>query len=230
MGRKISVVIPVWNGAAYLAEAIQCALDQDYPYKEVIVVNDGSTDRSEEVIETFEGRIQHVYQENKGLGASRNRGVQLSTGEILAFLDQDDLWTREKLSRQMGELDQHASEDPLIFSSAEQFICPSLSEEERNKISISQTVLPGYIAGTLLVSKIRFFQIGYFFEEKGIGEFLDWYSRAHAMNVPVRMLSEILFYRRIHRTNMGRQPECFCRSDYLKVLKRGLERRRNYAL
>ena len=230
MNRKISVIIPVWNGEKYLTEAIESALNQDYENKEIIVVNDGSSDRSEEIIQTFGNRIRHVYQENKGLGASRNTGVRLSTGTYLTFLDQDDLWEKTKLSMQMTEMIRSQNEDPLIFSRAKQFICSSLSEEERKVISIPHPILAGYIAGTLLVSKDRFNQIGYFFEEKKIGEFMDWYLRAIEINIPVKMIEEVTFYRRIHLTNMGRQTSLFNRTDYLKVLKASLTRRRHITI
>ena len=117
-------------------------------------------------------------------------------------------------------------EDPLIFSYAEQFICPSLSEEDREKIFIHQSILPGYVAGTLLVSKNRFNQIGFFFEEKMIGEFMEWYLRAVEIKAPIKMLSEVTFRRRIHRDNMGRQRDLFSRHDFIKVLKTSLDRRR----
>jgi glycosyltransferase involved in cell wall biosynthesis len=225
MSKKISIIIPVWNGAKYLAETIECALGQDYENKEVIVVNDGSPDRSQEVIMQFGDRIRSFYQENKGLGAARNAGVKRATGEYLAFLDQDDLWISHKLSLQIKEM-LTSLDDPLVFSYAEQFICPTLSEEEKKKITISQPILPGFLAGTLLVSRNRFEQVGEFFEEKKIGEFMDWYSRALALKIPVKLIAEVAFRRRIHLSNMGRQKELFSCQDYLKVLKANLDRQR----
>ncbi len=223
---KVSIIIPVWNGAKYLAEAIESALGQDYPDIEIIVINDGSSDNSQEVIDTYQHRIVAIYQENKGLGGSRNTGVRASTGDYLAFLDQDDLWAKTKLSAQMNEMLANKNEDPLIFSQAEQFICPTLPPEERHKILLSQPILPGYVAGTLLISKKRFLQIGYFFEEKMIGEFLEWYLRATELKAPIHLLNQVTFYRRIHLSNMGRQPALFHRSDFLKILKQSLDRRR----
>ncbi len=225
MGEKISIIIPVYTGQVYLAEAIESALNQDYENKEVIVVNDGSTDRSQEVIDSFKGQIRSSAQENRGLGASRNRGVSLSTGSYLTFLDQDDRWEKFKLSMQMKEMLVFREKDPLIFSCVKQFICPTLSELERASISLPQPILPGYHAGTLLVSKNRFHQIGPFFEEKKIGEFMEWYFRALEENVPIHMLQSVTMHRRIHQTNMGRQPHLFHRTDFLAILKGSLKRR-----
>jgi len=226
MSKKISIIIPVWNGEKFLAETIESALNQDYEEKEVVVVDDRSTDRSQEVISQFGNQIRSIFsQENRGLGATRNRGVQIASGTHLAFLDQDDLWGKMKLTLQMREYLASEKEDPLVFSYAEQFVCPSLSAEERKKIAIKQQTLPGYIAGTLLVSKKRFTQIGYFFEEKMIGEFIEWYLRALELKVAIKMVNEVLFHRRIHQSNMGRQTNLFNRSDYLKVLKASMDRR-----
>lgn len=229
MDKKVSLIIPVWNGENYLAEAIESALQQDYPNKEVIVVDDGSTDGTQNVIETFKSRILSLKQKNKGLGASRNTGIRASQGEYLAFLDHDDLWERTKISAQMKAMDEFGSLDPLIFSEVKQFICPRLSEEERKKISVNESNLPGYFAGTLLISRSRFEQIGFFLEEKLLGEFVDWYLRATEKNIPMITLNEITLYRRVHQHNMGRQKEQYSRTDYLKILKNSLTRRRSIA-
>lgn len=223
--KMISVIIPVWNGEKYLRESIESALSQDYPDKEVIVVNDGSTDRTQEVIEQFGGRIRTLTQENKGLGASRNAAIQIATGEYLAFLDHDDRWASSKLTLQMRAM-LASEEDPLIFSYTKQFICPTMTEEESQKVIVNQDALPGYIAGTLLISQKRFHQIGRFLEEKKqLGEFIEWYLRALEQKAPILMLDEVTLYRRIHQDNMGRR-DLSRRGDYLKILKSSLDRRR----
>ena len=223
---EVSVIIPVWNGANYLGEAIESVLAQDYPHKEVIVVNDGSTDSTQKIIEEFGKNIRSIVQENKGLGAARNTGIKASQGRHLSFLDHDDLWEKTKLSDQIRHLTSATCDDPLVFSYAEQFICPRLSEDEKNKIVLHKTRLPGYSAGTLLLSRIRFDEVGFFTENKQVGEFLEWYSRAMAKKIPVTLLDSIHLKRRVHLTNMGRQKVAYNRNDYLKILKVGLERRR----
>lgn len=220
---KISIIIPVWNGEKYLTEAIESALAQDYANKEIIVVNDGSTDSTQIIIDSFGSRIRSIHQPNQGLGAARNTGVRASTGDYLAFLDHDDIWERTKHTIQMRNI---TSEDPLIFGQVKQFICPSLTPEERGKLSVHEEIVPGYFAGSLLVSKKRFLQIGPFFEKKIVGEFIDWYARAIESKVPIVTLSELTLHRRVHNDNMGRQKELYNRFEYLKILKNSLERRR----
>jgi len=220
---KISVILPVWNGEQYLAEAIDSVLAQDYANKELIVVDDGSTDNTSAIIEKYAPHIRSITQINSGLGASRNSAIRIATGDYFAFLDHDDYWTKDKLSLQMQAL---TKDDPLIFSHVKQFICPTLSKEERNKLLVNESPLPGYIAGTLLISRERFFQIGPFLEErKLLGEFIEWYLRAHELNIPMHMLPQVLLHRRVHKDNMGRR-DLSRRTDYLRILKASLDRRR----
>jgi len=97
----VSAIIPNYNYERFIADAIESALKQTYPYVEVIVVDDGSTDMSQTVTKNYEQRIRSIRQENKGVAAARNRGVEESRGELLAFLDADDLWLPTKLERQV---------------------------------------------------------------------------------------------------------------------------------
>ena len=94
----VSVVIPAYNSGEFLARAIESALAQDYPNKEIIVVDDGSRDNTREVARAFEAQARYVFQENAGPGAARNRGIRESKGEFIAFLDSDDEWTPGRLA------------------------------------------------------------------------------------------------------------------------------------
>ncbi len=104
---KVSVIIPVCNGEPYIRSALESVLSQTYSDFEVIVVDDGSTDRSREVISGLQGPVACIYQENSGVAVARNRGFLHSRGELIAFLDQDDRWYANKLEAQVAILDQH---------------------------------------------------------------------------------------------------------------------------
>src|SRR5436309_14667644 len=103
----VSVVIPVYNGERYLADAIQSVLDQTYRNFEVIVVDDGSTDRSAEIAKRFGEAVRYVYRTNGGVCKARNAGIAAARGAYIAFLDQDDLWLHDKLAAQVAYLDSH---------------------------------------------------------------------------------------------------------------------------
>jgi glycosyltransferase involved in cell wall biosynthesis len=98
---KISVIIPAWNAERYIAKAIESCLRQTFPPHEIVVVDDASTDSTAEVAESFPSPVQVIrLAENMGVSVARNRGVQASTGDWLAFLDADDWFLPEKLDAQ----------------------------------------------------------------------------------------------------------------------------------
>lgn len=100
----VSVIIPCYNSAAYVGDAIESVLGQSYGHREVVVVDDGSTDDSVEVLKSFGHRIRWETGPNRGACAARNRGLELAQGEIVQFLDADDLLDSRKLKRQVPEL------------------------------------------------------------------------------------------------------------------------------
>lgn len=98
----VSVVVPAWNAAGWLAETLNSALAQTWRDVEVVVVDDGSTDETENVLRRYGGRVRYFRQDNAGQGAARNRGAAESDGEFIAFLDSDDTWLPEKIEAQVA--------------------------------------------------------------------------------------------------------------------------------
>ena len=98
---KVSVIIPNYNYAQYLGEAIDSVLEQTYKNIEIVVVNNGSTDNSLEVLEKYSKEISLVNQENQGQSGARNAGLEKATGDYIAFLDADDLWDKQKIEKQL---------------------------------------------------------------------------------------------------------------------------------
>lgn len=103
----VSVIIPVYNTEKYLVEALNSVLSQTYKNIEVIAVDDGSTDTSPDILSKYSDRIKILSQPNRGASAARNYGVSASSGEIIAFLDSDDLWDSNKIERQLAVLQNH---------------------------------------------------------------------------------------------------------------------------
>jgi glycosyltransferase involved in cell wall biosynthesis len=105
--RTISVIIPTYNRTHYLGEAVESILNQDIQdcRIEIIVVDDGSTDNTKEVLRKYGNSVRYIYQDNRGVGSARNRGIDEATGEWVSFLDSDDRWLPEKLSLQFKVLD-----------------------------------------------------------------------------------------------------------------------------
>ena len=100
MSDMISIIIPAYNAADYLAQTIESVLNQTYSDFELILIDDGSTDRTREIIKDYQckdARIKYFYKENGGVSSARNLGLQKATGDFVSFLDSDDLWDRRFL-------------------------------------------------------------------------------------------------------------------------------------
>jgi glycosyltransferase involved in cell wall biosynthesis len=224
-GVRIEVIIPVYQGGAYLAQAIESVLAQSYPAVRIIVVDDGSTDATAQVAARFGPPIHYQYQAQRGASAARNRGVELVQGEYIAFLDADDLWTADKLEWQVSALRNDPVPD-MVFGQVQQFHSPDLPAEMKARIACPAQPMPGYIPDTLLMRCETFKRVGPFDERWRTGEFLDWYLRAIDMGLRSVMLPQIVTQRRLHRANhgiTGRET----RSDYHRILKASLDRHRN---
>ncbi|MGB3536465.1 MAG: glycosyltransferase [Microcoleaceae cyanobacterium] len=108
---QVSVVIPVYNGDRYIVQAVESILNQTYSASEIIIIDDGSTDNTYEVLQPYQSRIHYVYQENLGVSVARNHGIELSQGEFVAFLDADDVFLPDKLAVQLAVFAAHPNLD-----------------------------------------------------------------------------------------------------------------------
>ena len=221
----ISVIIPVYNCDRYLGEAIESVLSQTYRPLEILIIDDGSTDKSAEIAKSFIPSVKYYYQPNSGSCSSPlNYGIKLSQGDFLAFLDSDDLWLKDKLIIQS----QYFAENPhldIVFGHVQQFISPELDNVIRQRFEIPKEIIQGIHRGTMLIKKQSFLSVGYFYSHWQRVEFIDWYIRAKALNLEMIVLPDILFKRRIHQTNIGiikkdRQ------SEYVQVIKQALNKKR----
>jgi glycosyltransferase involved in cell wall biosynthesis len=118
MTAKVSIIIPVYNGANYLAEAIQSSLDQDYENIEIVVVNDGSVDENQtrNIALEFKDKITYLEKKNGGVASALNYAIEHSTGEYISWLSHDDLYATNKVSKQMAKLEANGS--PCVVFSA----------------------------------------------------------------------------------------------------------------
>jgi glycosyltransferase involved in cell wall biosynthesis len=104
---RVSVIIPTFNCARFLGRAIETALTQTYRDYELIVVDDGSTDETREVVASFGSKLRYLYQPNGGVYSARNLALSSANGELVAYLDADDMWYPHKLDTQVAFLDAH---------------------------------------------------------------------------------------------------------------------------
>lgn len=221
---RISVLLPCYDAAPYLAEALRSAVTQGVALHEVIVVDDGSVDDSAAVAERFGAGVRCVREEHRGIGAARNRALELATGDVIAFLDADDLWTPESLASRLALLEGDSSLE-VVSGLVEQFISPELSPEVRAELLCPPGAQRGGTLGAMLVRRRAFERVGGFDSSLRVGETIDWIARARAAGIAMGELERVVLRRRIHATNTGRRQRQ-ARSDYLRVLKASLDRQR----
>lgn len=219
----VSVIVAVYNGERYLADALTSILTQTYRSLEVILVDDGSTDGSAAIAKSFP-EVRYYFQENAGVGAARNHGVERGNGQFFAFLDADDLWAPEKLTRQMAAFAANPDLN-MVFGYVQQFYSPELSAEERARISHGGEQLSGYVAGALLIKREALLHAGPFATHWRVGEFIDWYVKAREQGMQSLLLPDVVLRRRIHTRNMGIREQS-SRTDYARIIKASLDRRR----
>ncbi len=214
----ISAVIPAYNSAAFIAEAIDSIRQQTHPVDEIIVVDDGSTDNTEAVVRSTAPEASYIHQQNQGPSAARNRGIAAASGNWIAFLDADDQWTTDKIARQIAAL---ANEPSL------RLIAGDMAETDQNgKLLIASVLakhhllkrfqalagkaLPNALAtlveknfiptGTVLVRRDVLIEAGCFNPGIRFGEDLELWAKI-ACHHPMTCLPEVLMQRRQHGAN-----------------------------
>jgi glycosyltransferase involved in cell wall biosynthesis len=220
-----SVIVPCYNAAAYLADAIESILDQDHQADEIIVVDDGSIDASAALVTgRFGSRIWYQLQPHQGVGAARNHGIRLARGRCIAFLDADDLWPPASLRARLTRL-AAALEIDCAYGLVEQFISSEIDPATRATLHCPVGAQPARSAGAMLVRRNVFDQIGFFDASLKLGETMDWVARFEEHGLLAAAVDEVVLKRRIHATNTVIK-EKHRQSDYLNILKASIDRRR----
>lgn len=219
----ISVIMPVYNGERYLAAAIASVLAQSTPPDEILVVDDGSSDGSAAVAQSFPA-VRYLWQAQAGASVARNHGVAAATGEWLAFLDADDLWTVEKLSRQRAILETKPAVD-MVFGQVQQFYSPEVDAMKTRPPLPSGEQMAGYHVGAMLIRRTAFETVGPFDPQWQVAHFIEWYGRAATLGLQSLVLPEVVMKRRIHTTNLGIRAHDQARREYLRLAKMRLDQR-----
>ena len=243
---KVSVIIPAYNSAKYLPEAIASVWSQTYTDYEIIVINDGSTDNTSEAMAPFLERVRYFEQQNQGVSATRNRGIYLARGELIAFLDADDIFMPHKLQQQVATF---AAQPKLgIVNSGFRII----TEEGKPVIDIERWhKIPHLTPDIWLLHKpvlpsAMMFRRDWLIEVEGFdcrffaSEDVDLVLRMVAKGCPTTWLKEIVVYYRQHQSSASwRNPtkqmvnaelmqECFFARQDLPESMRRLERQSRY--
>jgi len=203
---SISVIIPVFNGAAYLAEALQSVFAQEYSPLEVVVADDGSSDDSSAIARSFPG-VTCLALAHAGVSAARNAAVLASSGEWLAFLDADDIWLPGKLAAQVSAAARECADLVLCEGTAKFEDVPAWFVWPADESKTGTCFEPS----AWLVSRTAFDEVGPFQPGRTIGEDANWLMRAMARGVKHTVVAQPYVIRRIHSASASSQirPEDF---------------------
>jgi len=227
----VSAIIPTYNHAGFLPGALESVFAQTCCPLEVIVVDDGSTDETAEVLRAYEGRIRVLSQPNRGVGAARNAGAAVASGELLAFLDADDAWLPAKLERQAARFGVEP-EIALVHCGVEEI--DEWGSQLRTRLDgmegwVSREMLlfrRGVILGggsAVVIRRATFLDVGGFDEALSTSADWDLYYRV-ARRYPVGFVPEVLVRYRVHSGNMHRNVDAMARDMLAAYAKAFAER------
>jgi glycosyltransferase involved in cell wall biosynthesis len=211
----VTVVIPSYNCGRFLQETLESAFAQTYRHIEVLVIDDGSTDDSPAVLDRYAGRVRVLRQPNQGVSAARNLGIRESSGELVAFLDADDLWHPEKLAKQVARF---TDESVGLVHCAVEYIDESGTPLGTNltgrtgRVLKSIALLDGTVVlaggSTAVVRKTCFDRAGYFDRELSTAADWDMWRRI-ACYYAIDMVREPLMKYRLRQASMHRNVSVF---------------------
>lgn len=217
----VSVIIPTYNSGKFVTRAVQSVLEQSYPHHEVIVIDDGSTDATKDVLHEFDGHITYLYQQNSGPSAARNAGIKVARGEYICFLDADDLWTPNRLEVQLAFMEDHR-DIGLVFSDFEEFDAdetfrksflaekmfrPDIVSQIPIREAFTKLVIENFIPTSTVMVRRECFQKAGLFDER----FLLRHDRDEWLRISayfgIACLPKILCKKRKHDSNISRDRE-----------------------
>jgi glycosyltransferase involved in cell wall biosynthesis len=210
---KVSIILPIYNSAQFIEEALESIRQQTFQDYEVLVVDDGSGDQTGEIVKRHKDRLRYIYQEHGGPAKARNRGIRESTGKYVAFLDSDDLWLPTKLEKQVDMMDRNPElgmviTENLCFNERGVFM-PSMGKRKRlmgGDVAKNIFVHSWVGTPTVMVKREVFDRVGLFEEQLQLAEDDNMWVRI-AVNFKVGLLDEVLVKVRDHpsRTILDRE-------------------------
>ena len=215
MDPLISVIVVTYNRAHFLKEALDSIKRQTFKDYEIILVDDGSTDGTKEIVEKYQG-IRYIYQEHSGISRARNTAIKAAKGKWIATLDSDDLWEKDKLQKQTDFLFAHP-ECRIVFTTYSNFTVIPEDKLNSRQHELLQTVTK-WCLPTALIDRRLFDEIGLFDEAMEYSEDTDWLFRLKFYKVNVEhCVDEVLYLRRVHSSNISNTRNELYKKDMQKL-------------
>lgn len=231
---SVSVILSVKNGEKFLHESITSVTQQSHAALEVLVLDNGSSDSTRGVAESFDPQLVRYFSNERdiGIAASRNRGIQLTRGDLIAFTSYDDLWLPDKLRAQC-ECFAQDSDLQYCLTHVRCFSERSESGESAVTKSFPREYLgrdvPGWIIETLVARRSAFERIGFFDETFSQADDTEWFVRAQNQRLSMVMLPEVLVLKRLHRNSLTYRATSAgtARRELLEIARRSIAERKS---
>ena len=215
----VSVVVPVYNGERFLGEALDSVLSQAYEPLEVIVVDDGSTDDSGAVAQSRP--VRYLRRAHEGVSAARNAGIAAAQGELIAFIDADDLWAPDALATQVRHLLAHPSTG-IVLGQMRIVVEPGTPRPPWYRPEWESATVP---SSQPVARRSVFEEIGGFDPSYRMAEDIDWLARAQEAGVERAVLPDVVLIYRLHGANSTYEQDV-AQSHTFRLLREMLARRR----
>jgi glycosyltransferase involved in cell wall biosynthesis len=219
---EVTVVIPVRDGERYLDAAIASVREQTVPPREILVIDDGSSDGSASVAEAHP-EVTLLRSEPRGPAAARNLGAAAATAPLIAFLDADDLAAPRRLEAQLREMRQRPALVGVVGRVAS-FMSEDCDAATRARLEVPVDKPIAFLASTLLVSRDAFIESGGCAEDLASGEMVDWFARVRG-RLALGSVDEVVALRRVHGANHSLNHDRM-RAGYLDLAQRAVRRSR----
>jgi glycosyltransferase involved in cell wall biosynthesis len=221
----MSVIVPAYNAEAYLAETLASVLRQNWEPLELLVVDDGSSDRTVAVAKDFGDLARVIACSHRGLAATRNSGITAAHGEFILHLDADDLLTPMSIFTRMQHFTAEATFD-MVVGKLMCFLSPELSNEERARYAMPPDPQQGHLPGAAIIRAAAFDKYGLLDERLAVNADLDWWVRARDEGARVRLIEDVVVKRRIHGKNLTLMSKAELDASRLQIVRASLARRR----
>jgi glycosyltransferase involved in cell wall biosynthesis len=218
---KASVIIPVYNGSRYLATTLESVLAQSYALHEIIVIDDGSTDSSPDILRSYGDRLRVTRQDNQGIAAARNAGLRQVTGDVINFIDQDDLWPAGRTEALVSALQ---SDPDALVAVGQVEILYERSRPPDPSENLGAAVREFYV-GSLCARKQVFELLGPFHTGLGYADDLDFMLRRREAKIKTVYLDDVTLQYRLHESNTSINRNV-TNAHFMAALRESLRRRR----
>lgn len=218
---KASVIIPVYNGSQYLAATLDSVLAQTYPLHEIIVIDDGSTDSSPDILRSFGDRLRVTRQDNQGVAAARNAALRQVTGDVINFIDQDDLWPAGRTEALVNAL-QSDPDALLAVGRVEVLYERSRPPSPLDNLGIA---VREFYVGSLCIRKQVFDLLGPLHTGLGYADDVDFFMRRREADIKTVYVDDVTLQYRLHESNTSGNRSV-TNIHLMGALRESLQRRR----